>query len=48
MIAELGHFALITAFILSLAQGVLPLFGALSRRIFHLRLLPIIHIRPSR
>ena len=28
MIAELGHFALITAFILSLAQGVLPLFGA--------------------
>ena len=28
MIAELGHFALITAFIISLAQGVLPLFGA--------------------
>ena len=28
MIAELGHFALIIAFILSLAQGVLPLFGA--------------------
>ncbi len=28
MIAEFGHFALITAFILSLAQSVLPLFGA--------------------
>ena len=28
MIAEFGHFALITAFILSLAQSVLPLYGA--------------------
>ncbi len=28
MIAELGHFALITAFVLSLVQGSLPLYGA--------------------
>ena len=28
MIAALGHFALITAFILSLARGFLPQFGA--------------------
>lgn len=28
MITELGHFALITAFVLSLAQGILPLIGA--------------------
>ncbi len=33
MIAEFGHFALITAFILSLAQSVLPLFGAARRNI---------------
>ena len=33
MIAEFGHFALITAFILSLAQSVLPLVGAARRNI---------------
>ena len=33
MIAEFGHFALINAFILSLAQSVLPLFIAARRNI---------------
>ena len=33
MVAEFGHFALINAFILSLAQSVLPLYGAARRNI---------------